>query len=63
MTLQIPGSGCARGRRVLAQPGGEGDYLDAVVLGPRLALGSTVQVKAYGAVGLWGYGDVRAVHV
>ena len=32
--------------------GGEGDYLDAVVLGPRLAAGSRVTVNAYGAVGL-----------
>lgn len=32
--------------------GGEGDYLDAVVLGPRLATGSRVRVNAYGAVGL-----------
>jgi inorganic pyrophosphatase len=32
--------------------GGEGDYLDAVVLGPRLVAGSTVRVRAYGAVGL-----------
>ena len=32
--------------------GGEGDLLDAVVLGPRLALGSRVQVKAWGAVTL-----------
>ena len=32
--------------------GGEGDYLDAVVLGPRLAIGSRVRVNAYGAVGL-----------
>ena len=32
--------------------GGEGDYLDAVVLGPRLPIGSRVRVKAYGAVGL-----------
>lgn len=32
--------------------GGEGDYLDAVVLGPRLAPGSRVVVSAYGAVGL-----------
>lgn len=32
--------------------GGEGDYLDAVVLGPRLAAGSRVMVNAYGAVGL-----------
>ncbi len=30
----------------------EGDLLDAVVLGPRLALGSTVRVKAWGAVTL-----------
>jgi inorganic pyrophosphatase len=32
--------------------GGEGDYLDAVVLGPRLSAGSRVVVSAYGAVGL-----------
>lgn len=32
--------------------GGEGDYLDAVVLGPRLAAGTRVQVNAYGSVGL-----------
>jgi inorganic pyrophosphatase len=32
--------------------GGEGDFLDAIVLGPRLAVGSKVQVQAYGAVGL-----------
>jgi inorganic pyrophosphatase len=32
--------------------GGEGDYLDAVVLGPRLAAGTRVKVNAYGAVGL-----------
>ena len=32
--------------------GGEGDYLDAVVLGPRLPIGSKVRVNAYGAVGL-----------
>ena len=32
--------------------GGEGDYLDAVVLGPRLSAGSRVVVNAYGAVGL-----------
>lgn len=32
--------------------GGEGDYLDALVLGPRLRAGSRVQLKAYGAVGL-----------
>lgn len=30
----------------------EGDLLDAVVLGPRLRLGSTVRVKAWGAVTL-----------
>jgi inorganic pyrophosphatase len=30
--------------------GREGDLLDAVVLGPRLALGSQVMVKAWGAV-------------
>lgn len=32
--------------------GGEGDYLDAVVLGPRLSPGSVVVVDAYGSVGL-----------
>lgn len=32
--------------------GGEGDFLDAVVLGPRLAIGSIVRVNAYGAIGL-----------
>ena len=32
--------------------GGEGDFLDAVVLGPRLPVGSRVRVRAYGAVGL-----------
>jgi inorganic pyrophosphatase len=32
--------------------GGEGDFLDAIVLGPRLAVGSKVHVNAYGAVGL-----------
>lgn len=32
--------------------GGEGDFLDALVLGPRLAIGSRVLVSAYGAVGL-----------
>jgi inorganic pyrophosphatase len=32
--------------------GGEGDLLDAVVLGPRLPAGSRVRVNAYGAVGL-----------
>lgn len=32
--------------------GGEGDYLDAVVLGPRLPAGTRVVVQAHGAVGL-----------
>ena len=32
--------------------GGEGDFLDAIVLGPRLAEGTRVKVNAYGAVGL-----------
>lgn len=32
--------------------GGEGDYLDAVVLGRRLPIGSKVRVNAYGSVGL-----------
>lgn len=32
--------------------GGEGDLLDAVVLGRRLASGSRVEVYAYGAIGL-----------
>lgn len=32
--------------------GGEGDWLDAVVLGPRLKRGSRVIMHAYGAVGL-----------
>ena len=32
--------------------GGEGDFLDAVVLGPRLAIGARVRVNAYGAIGL-----------
>ena len=32
--------------------GGEGDFLDAVVLGPRLAIGSQVSVSAYGSVGM-----------
>jgi inorganic pyrophosphatase len=32
--------------------GGEGDLLDAVVLGPRLPYGSRISVNAYGAVGL-----------
>lgn len=32
--------------------GGEGDYLDAVVLGPRLPIGVTVLAHAYGAVGM-----------
>jgi inorganic pyrophosphatase len=30
----------------------EGDLLDALVLGPRLAAGSRLRVRAYGAVGL-----------
>ncbi len=30
----------------------DGDYLDAVVLGPRLPLGSTISVYAWGAIGL-----------
>lgn len=37
---------------VRAYIGGEGDYLDAVVLGPRLPVGTKVKVNAYGAVGL-----------
>lgn len=32
--------------------GGEGDYLDAIVLGPRLPVGTRLKVNAYGAVGL-----------
>ena len=32
--------------------GGEGDYLDAVVLGPRLPAGTKVKTQAWGAVGL-----------
>lgn len=32
--------------------GGDGDFLDAIVLGPRLAVGSKVRVSAYGAVGV-----------
>ncbi len=32
--------------------GGEGDLLDAVVLGPRLRVGSRVRLPAWGAVGL-----------
>ena len=32
--------------------GGEGDYLDAVVLGPRLPAGSRIEMPAWGAVGL-----------
>lgn len=32
--------------------GGDGDPLDAVVLGPRLSRGKTVSVFAYGAIGL-----------
>ncbi len=37
---------------VPAYIGGEGDLLDAVVLGPRLPLGSRVKVRAWGAIGL-----------
>ncbi len=37
---------------VPAYIGGEGDLLDAVVLGPRLAAGTRLTVPAYGAVGL-----------
>ena len=36
----------------MANCGGEGDFLDAIVLGPRLPAGSTVEVNVYGAVGL-----------
>ncbi|WP_335342299.1 inorganic diphosphatase [Sedimenticola hydrogenitrophicus] len=32
--------------------GGEGDLLDAVVLGPRLPLGTHTRVRAWGAIGL-----------
>jgi len=32
--------------------GGEGDFLDALVLGPRLPVGARVEVSAFGAVGL-----------
>lgn len=32
--------------------GGDGEFLDAIVLGPRLARGSRVRVRAYGAVGM-----------
>jgi inorganic pyrophosphatase len=32
--------------------GGEGDLLDAVVLGPRLPVGSRVSLPAWGAIGL-----------
>ncbi|WP_428634959.1 inorganic diphosphatase [Sedimenticola sp.] len=37
---------------VPAYIGGEGDLLDAVVLGPRLPLGTRVTVRAWGAIGL-----------
>lgn len=37
---------------VPAYIGGEGDLLDAVVLGPRMRLGSRVRITAYGSVGL-----------
>jgi inorganic pyrophosphatase len=30
----------------------DGDLLDAVVLGPRLSLGTTIRVPAWGAVGM-----------
>jgi len=32
--------------------GGEGDYLDAVVLGPRLPRGTRISTTAFGAIGL-----------
>jgi inorganic pyrophosphatase len=32
--------------------GGEGDYLDAIVLGPRLPLGAVVTLRAWGSVGM-----------
>lgn len=32
--------------------GGDGDFLDAVVLGPRLPVGTKVRVNAYGSVGV-----------
>ena len=32
--------------------GGDGDYLDAIVLGPRLARGARVRVHVHGAIGL-----------
>lgn len=32
--------------------GGEGDYLDAVVLGPRLPAGSRLRIQAHGSVGM-----------
>src|SRR5437763_11561375 len=35
---------------VPAYIGGEGDLLDAVVLGPRLRLGTSVTMRAWGAV-------------
>jgi len=37
---------------IRAYLGLEGDYLDAVVLGPRLQRGERVRVRAFGAVGL-----------
>lgn len=37
---------------VPAYIGGEGDLLDAVVLGPRLPPGSRIKVRAWGAIGL-----------
>jgi len=33
--------------------GGDGEFLDAVVLGPRLATGTRIKVTAWGAVGLF----------
>ncbi len=37
---------------VHAYIGGEGDLLDAVVLGPRLMPGTQIKIAAYGAIGL-----------
>ena len=43
----------AVGRRAIGnRVRGDGDLLDAVVLGPRLARGERVTVRAWGAVGL-----------
>jgi inorganic pyrophosphatase len=56
VVIEIPrGSFLKRGSNygcVPAYIGGEGDLLDAVVLGPRLPLGSRVKVRAWGAIGL-----------